>query len=133
MALFKPEILKEINEDFLKRPHSIFVYPDNYYRTEYENPFFEHLARWSNGWGFLVTKKPKKYINDKFYSQEEYLPIFHTYLEILKRIVIRGDELNKHIFIFKMDDDPKLWEELIKPEIEKTLENRSSAIFLWEK
>lgn len=132
MAKFKPEILQKIDKDFLTHEKNLFVYPTNFYRNELENPHFDHLSRWSNGWGFLVTKKPQKY-DDKFYSKEEYIPIFKTYLAILIPIVVRAEKLKKDIYIFKMDTDQNLWINIIKPEFENAFEQKDNVIFLWEK
>jgi hypothetical protein len=132
MARFEPETLKKIDKNFLIHPKNIFIYPTNFYRTEFDNPHFEHLSGWSNGWGFLVTKKPSKY-QDRFYLKEEYTSIFKTYMAILIPVVLRAEKMNKDIYIFHMGEDPILWAEIIKPEMEKAFENKNNVIFLWEK
>lgn len=133
MARFEPEILKNIDDNFLTSNKNIFVYPTNLYRKEFNNPTFEHLRKWSNSWGFLVTKKPDKYTDGKFYKKEEYIPIFLTYMRILMPIIYKAKQANKNVYIFKMDNDPVLWSEIIKPGFEKQFDNADNVIFLWEK
>jgi hypothetical protein len=133
MARFEPEIISKIDKDFLTHSKNIFIYPTNEYRKELDNPIFEHLKKWTNAWGFLVTRKPNKYNKDKFYSKQEYIGIFITNIQILLPIVFKAKELGKNIYIFKMDNDPVLWEEIIKPGMEKKFENTDNVIFLWEK
>jgi len=131
MAKFEPEKLKEIDIDYTKKTH-VFVFPDNFYRTKRNNELFDHLSEWSNGYGFIITKKPEG-CSDRYYSTEEYEPILVTHLHILKITAQKAKSKNKKIYIFRLDHDQNLWNNLIKPSFEKEFENDDNVIFLWEK
>jgi hypothetical protein len=131
MANFEPEKLKEIDIDFTKKSN-VFVFPDNFYRTKRNNELYDHLSEWSNGYGFVITKKPEAY-SDRYYSVEEYEPILITHLHILKITAQKARSKKIKMYIFKLDHDQHLWNNLIKPSFEKEFENDDNVIFLWEK
>ena len=132
MARFEPEIINKIDKDFLVHPKNIFVYPDNFKRCCYKNEHFEHLKNWSNGWGLLAYLKPL-HQKEPFFEYNEYILIFKTQLRILKGITDKAAELNKDVYIFKMDGNKEIWEKIIKPQLEIQYENKNNIIFLWEK
>lgn len=131
MAKFEPELLKSIDIEFTKKSH-VFVFPENFYRQKRNNKLFDYLSSRTNGFGFLVTEKPQGY-PEGFYSKEEYIPIFETYLHIVKLTVGVAKNKNKNVFIFEMNHDPILWADLIKPRFEKEFQNDENVIFLWPK
>jgi len=131
MAQFLPEKIKEIDIEFTKKDN-VFVYPDNFYRIRRNNELFDHLYSWTNGYGFVVTRRPDDYA-DKFYTLDEYEPMFWTYVKNIHLTADLAKKINKYIFIFPLDKDPVLWQEFIKPNIEKTFEHYDNVILLWEK
>lgn len=132
MAKFEPEIEGKINRDFLIHPKNIFIYPENLKRCCYKNLHFEHLRKWSNGWGLLVYQKPP-HNEDPFFDYNEYVLIFKTQFHILKSIINKATELNKDVYIFKMDAHSEIWLNIIKPKLESEFKDKDNIIFLWEK
>jgi len=132
MAKFEPETESKINEEFLTNNDRIFVYPTNLRRAGHNNAHYDHLAKWTNSWGFLAYKEPLMSENP-FFTDDEYKSIFLTQLYILKTIGDKVKEVGRWLYIFKMDANPKIWNGLMKPNIESSFEDNDHVIFLWEK
>jgi hypothetical protein len=123
----------KITEQFLDtNPDSYFVFGDNLIRQGYGGAAI--LRDHPQAIGF-VTKKFPDNRDTSFYDAEEYESLFFDELENLKKRI--ETEKDKTFYISQLGgglaNRYKIWEILIKPNIEGLLNKFDNVVFCWDK
>jgi len=123
----------QITEEFLNsEPDSYFVFGDNLIRQGYGGAAI--LRDHPQAIGF-VTKKFPDNRDTSFYHVEEYESFFFDELENLKKRI--ETEKDKTFYISQLGgglaNRYKIWEILIKPNLEGSLNQFDNVVFCWDK
>ena len=123
----------QITEQFLdSNPDSYFVFGDNLIRQGYGGAAI--LRDHPQAIGF-VTKKFPDNRDTSFYDVEEYKSLFFDELENLKTRI--ETEKDKTFYISQLGgglaNRYKIWENLIKPNLEGSLNQFDNVVFCWDK
>jgi hypothetical protein len=123
----------QITEQFLdSNPDSYFVFGDNLIRQGYGGAAI--LRDHPQAIGF-VTKKFPDNRDTSFYDVEEYESLFFDELENLKTRI--ETEKDKTFYISQLGgglaNRYKIWENLIKPNLEGSLNQFDNVVFCWDK
>lgn len=122
----------QITEQFLdSNPDSYFVFGDNLIRQGYGGAAI--LRDHPQAIGF-VTKKFPDNRDTSFYDVGEYESLFFDELENLKTRI--ETEKDKTFYISQLGgglaNRYKIWENLIKPNLESSLNQFDNVVFCWE-
>jgi len=122
----------QISKQFLdSNPDSYFVFGDNLIRQGYGGAAI--LRDHPQAIGF-VTKKFPDNRDTSFYDVEEYESLFFDELENLKTRI--ETEKDKTFYISQLGgglaNRYKIWENLIKPNLEGSLNQFDNVVFCWE-
>ncbi len=123
----------EITKHFLdSNPDSYFVFGDNLIRQGYGGAAI--LRDHPQAIGF-VTKKFPDNRDTSFYDVEEYKSLFFDELKNLKQRIETNK--NKTFYISQLGgglaNRYKIWENLIKPNLEGNLNQFGNVVFCWKK
>lgn len=121
-----------ITENFLeKNPDSYFVFGDNTVRTGYGGGAI--LRDHPRAYGFITKLFPDNR-DSSFYTVDQYKEVFFEELEKLKEFV--SGHPDKKIYISQIGgglaNKYRIWENLIKPVIEKEFSEFDNVVFLWQ-
>jgi hypothetical protein len=130
MAQFKDIIVT--NEFLDENPDIYFVFGDNTVRTGYGGAavFRDH----PRAYGFITKIFPDNR-DSSFFTVDDYEDVFFGELERLKEFVYSHP--NNKIYISQIGgglaNKYKIWENMIKPNIEKEFMEFDNVVFLWKK
>ena len=122
----------EVTEKFLDENTNImFVFGDNLSRMGKGGA--AKLRHHPQSWGFITKKYPSNK-DSSFYEVEEYKPIFKAEMELLKAKLMETE--HTHTWLISpvgsgLANKYHIWEEIIKPEMDKELILFPNAIRLW--
>lgn len=130
MATFKDII---VTKQFLDENLDVyFVFGDNTVRTGYGGAAI--LRDHPRAYGFITKIYPDNR-DTSFFTVDDYEDVFFEELEKLKEFV--SSHPNNKIYISQIGgglaNKYKIWENIIKPNLEKELSNYENVTFLWKK
>lgn len=122
-----------VTKDFLdKNPDVIFVFGDNVRRVGYGGA--AALRDHPQTYGFITKKNPDN-MDDSFFRPESYRIDFFAYLIELQLTIEKNSD--KIYYISQLGgglaNRYKIWEQVIKPGLEKYLSHYDNVVFLWDK
>lgn len=122
-----------ITKKFLdENPNAIFVFGDNIRRTGYGGAamFRDH----PQAYGFITKKNPDS-ADESFYRPDNYRTDFNIYALELQLFIEKNQD--KTFYISQLGgglaNRYKIWEQVIKPGLEKDFSDYENVIFLWDK
>ena len=129
MAQFKDII---VTKEFLNQNEDIyFVFGDNTVRTGYGGAAI--LRDHPRSYGFITKIFPDNR-DSSFYTVDDYEDVFFEELEKLKEFV--SNHPNNKIYISQIGgglaNKYKIWENIIKPNMEKEFSEFDNVVFLWK-
>ena len=130
MAKYKNFI---VTKDFLdKNPNAVFVFGDNLRRAGYGGA--AALRDHPQTYGFITKKNPDN-MDESFFRPESYRIDF-TVQSIELQLVIEKNP-DKIYYISQLGgglaNRYKIWEQVLKPGLEKKFSHYENVIFLWDK
>ncbi len=130
MAQFKDIIVT--NEFLDENPDIYFVFGDNTVRTGYGGAAI--LRDHPRAYGFITKIFPDNR-DSSFYTVDDYEDVFFEEVEKLKEFV--SSHPNEKIYISQIGgglaNKYKIWENIIKPNMEKEFSEFENVVFLWKK
>jgi len=122
-----------VTKEFLDtNPNSVFVFGDNTHRVGYGGAAI--LRDHPQTYGFITKKNPDN-MDDSFYRPESYRIDFLIYAVELQLIVEKNSD--KIYYISQLGgglaNRYKIWEQVIKPGLEKYFLRYDNVVFLWGK
>ena len=122
-----------VTKDFLdKNPNAVFVFGDNLRRVGYGGA--AALRDHKQTYGFITKKNPDN-IDLSFYRPESYRIDFIAHSVELQLIIEKN--LDKTFYISQLGgglaNRYKIWEQVIKPGLEKYFSHYDNVVFLWGK
>jgi len=121
-----------IDEAFLaSHPEARFVFGDNLQRAGLAGG--ARLRHHPQSVGFCTKKNPGMKPQD-FFKPEEYRPLFFDYLDQLENIISANQQLVFYISRVGagLANRYRIWELLIKPNMERELSRYNNVVFCWE-
>lgn len=122
-----------VTKDFLdKNPNAVFVFGDNLRRVGYGGA--AALRDHPRTYGFITKKNPDN-MDESFFRPESYRIDF-TVQSIELQLVIEENP-DKIYYISQLGgglaNRYKIWEQVLKPGLEKDFSRYNNVIFLWDK
>lgn len=122
-----------VTKKFLdENPNAIFVFGDNVRRVGYGGA--ASLRDHKQTYGFITKKNPDN-MDESFYRPDTYRFDFNVYILELRLFIEKNND--KTFYISQLGgglaNRYKIWEQVIKPGLEKNLSHYDNVIFLWDK
>jgi hypothetical protein len=122
-----------ITKQFLdENPNVIFVFGDNLRRVGYGGA--AALRDHKQTYGFITKRSPDN-MDDSFYRPDNYRFDFNVYILELRLFIEKNS--NKIFYISQLGgglaNRYKIWEQVIRPGLEKNLSHYDNVVFLWDK
>lgn len=122
-----------VTKDFLdKNPNAVFIFGDNLRRVGYGGA--AALRDHPRTYGFITKKNPDN-MDESFFRPESYRIDF-TVQSIELQLVIEENP-DKIYYISQLGgglaNRYKIWEQVLKPGLEKDFSRYNNVIFLWDK
>lgn len=122
-----------VTKEFLdKNPNAIFVFGDNTRRVGYGGAAI--LRDHPQTYGFITKKNPDN-MDESFYHPESYRIDFLAYAVELQLFIEKN--MDKTFYISQLGgglaNRYKIWEQVIKPGLEKNFSCYDNVVFLWDK
>ncbi len=122
-----------VTKNFLdENPNSIFVFGDNLRRVGYGGA--AALRDHKQTYGFITKRNPDN-MDESFYRPDNYRFDFNVYILELRLFIEKNSD--KTFYISQLGgglaNRYKIWEQVIKPGLEKDLSHYDNVVFLWDK
>jgi hypothetical protein len=122
-----------ITKDFLdENPNAIFVFGDNLRRVGYGGA--AALRDHKQTYGFITKRNPDN-MDQSFYRPDNYRFDFNVYVLELRLFIEKNND--KTFYISQLGgglaNRYKIWEEVVKPGLEKNFSHYDNVVFLWDK
>lgn len=122
-----------VTKKFLnENPDAIFVFGDNTHRVGYGGAAI--LRDHPQTYGFITKKNPDN-MDESFYRPESYRIDFLAYAIELQLFIEKN--MDKTFYISQLGgglaNRYKIWEQVIKPGLEKNFSHYDNVVFLWDK
>jgi hypothetical protein len=122
-----------VNKQFLdENSNAIFVFGDNLRRVGYGGA--AALRDHKQTYGFITKRNPDN-MDHSFYRPDNYRFDFHVYVLELRLFIEKNND--KTFYISQLGgglaNRYKIWEEVVKPGLEKNLSHYDNVVFLWDK
>ena len=122
-----------ITKEFLdKNPNAIFVFGDNLKRVGLGGAAI--LREHPQAYGFITKRSPDNR-DESFYKPEHYRTDFMAYSVELQLFIEKNRD--KIIYISQLGgglaNKYKIWEQVVKPGLEKYFSHYENVVFLWDK
>ena len=122
-----------ITKQFLdENPNAIFVFGDNTHRVGYGGAAI--LRDHPQSYGFITKKNPDNR-DESFYHPDSYRIDFLAYAVELQLFIEKN--IDKTFYISQLGgglaNRYKIWEQVIRPGLEKYFSHYDNVVFLWDK
>lgn len=122
-----------VTKEFLdQNPNVVFVFGDNTHRTGYGGAAI--LRDHPQSYGFITKRAPDN-MDDSFYRPDSYRFDFNVYILELRFFIEKNSD--KTFYISQLGgglaNRYKIWEQVLKPGLEKNLSHYDNVVFLWDK
>jgi hypothetical protein len=122
-----------ITKQFLdENPNTIFVFGDNTHKVGYGGAAI--LRDHPQSYGFITKKNPDNR-DESFYHPDSYRIDFLAYAVELQLFIEKN--IDKTFYISQLGgglaNRYKIWEQVIKPGLEKNFSHYDNVVFLWDK
>ena len=122
-----------VTKQFLdENPNAVFVFGDNLRRVGYGGA--AALRDHKQTYGFITKRNPDN-MDESFYRPESYRFDFNVYVLELRLFIEKNND--KTFYISQLGgglaNRYKIWEQVIKPGLEKDLSHYDNVVFLWDK
>jgi hypothetical protein len=122
-----------VTKEFLdNNPNAIFVFGDNLRRVGYGGA--AALRDHPQTYGFITKRSPDN-MDDSFYRPDNYRFDFNVYILELRLFIEKNND--KIFYISQLGgglaNRYKIWEQVIKPGLEKYFSHYDNVVFLWDK
>ena len=122
-----------VTREFLNsNPNAVFVFGDNTHRTGYGGAAI--LRDHPQTYGFITKKNPDN-MDESFYRPESYRIDFSIYAIELQLVIEKNPDKTYYISQLGggLANRYKIWEQVIKPGLEKHFSHYENVVFLWDK
>jgi hypothetical protein len=122
-----------VTKQFLdENPNAVFVFGDNFRRAGYGGA--AALRDHKQTYGFITKRNPDN-MDQSFYRPDNYRFDFNVYVLELRLFIEKNND--KTFYISQLGgglaNRYKIWEEVVKPGLEKNISHYDNVIFLWDK
>ena len=122
-----------VTKQFLdENPNAIFIFGDNLRRVGYGGAAV--LRDHTQTYGFITKRNPDN-MDESFYRPESYRFDFNVYVLELRLFIEKNSD--KTFYVSQLGgglaNRYKIWEQVIKPGLEKNLSHYDNVVFLWDK
>jgi hypothetical protein len=122
-----------VTKQFLdENPNAVFVFGDNLRRVGYGGA--AALRDHKQTYGFITKRNPDN-MDESFYRPDNYRFDFNVYVLELRLFIEKNND--KTFYISQLGgglaNRYKIWEEVVKPGLEKNISHYDNVIFLWDK
>jgi hypothetical protein len=122
-----------VTKQFLdENPNAIFVFGDNLRRVGYGGA--AALRDHKQTYGFITKRNPDN-MDESFYRPDNYRFDFNVYVLELRLFIEKNND--KTFYISQLGgglaNRYKIWEEVVKPGLEKNFSHYDNVVFLWDK